>query len=488
MKVCDYCNSIVSDDVMACPNCSASHFSKKCETCGSTYTGAACPTCTQREHDSRMQAEENRKQFEATQRANTGLGWKTALTVFLPFIGGYFLINDNVKKGFRIFAIIWCCLMAIEVSTGPSTQTTGTRLLAAILCLAPVGVYLFRKRGDLAAQSKAGGKIPAAAFGLVLLFSIGGALMANPGTDGQEESASVEASRTAPVVVAPVPSPSAASSATASSAESSSTSSSGSESSSSSASETTEATSSSGVATIAAKDVQLSSKTTYLEYSKKQANPLKYVTADVEDATITADGKIDLTSVGEHAVLYTIALGDETATQEIVFIVRDTKAPRISFVDPKPTIDVGDTFDALANMEFVKDKVDGELAYVETVPKARGKKAGREVFYDKGWYTIEGTVDSSVPGTHQLLVTASDKHGNTTTRELPVTVQEAASAGGAGPAAAQHTYIANANTGKFHLPGCRDVARMKESNKREITATHDEMVSWGYSPCLHCNP
>ena len=87
MKVCDYCNSIVSDDATACPNCSAAQFSKQCETCGTKYKGATCPECTQREHDARAQAEADRQQRAAEAKANTGLGWKTALTVFLPFIG-----------------------------------------------------------------------------------------------------------------------------------------------------------------------------------------------------------------------------------------------------------------------------------------------------------------------------------------------------------------------------------------------------------------
>ena len=43
MKVCDYCNSIVSDDATVCPNCSAALFSKQCDTCGAKYKGATFP-------------------------------------------------------------------------------------------------------------------------------------------------------------------------------------------------------------------------------------------------------------------------------------------------------------------------------------------------------------------------------------------------------------------------------------------------------------
>lgn len=49
-------------------------------------------------------------------------------------------------------------------------------------------------------------------------------------------------------------------------------------------------------------------------------------------------------------------------------------------------------------------------------------------------------------------------------------------------------YVVNVNTGKFHLPGCRSVGQMKDSNKREVTAMRSEMIDRGYSPCGNCNP
>ncbi len=52
----------------------------------------------------------------------------------------------------------------------------------------------------------------------------------------------------------------------------------------------------------------------------------------------------------------------------------------------------------------------------------------------------------------------------------------------------QHTYIANKNTGKFHEPSCSSVEKMKESNKLTITATREQMLADGYSPCGNCNP
>ena len=48
-------------------------------------------------------------------------------------------------------------------------------------------------------------------------------------------------------------------------------------------------------------------------------------------------------------------------------------------------------------------------------------------------------------------------------------------------------YIANTNTGKFHISTCRYVNMMKESNKYE-SDNRDELVSSGYIPCKVCRP
>lgn len=50
------------------------------------------------------------------------------------------------------------------------------------------------------------------------------------------------------------------------------------------------------------------------------------------------------------------------------------------------------------------------------------------------------------------------------------------------------TYILNTNSGKFHYPDCSSVEKMSEKNKQEITATREEMIQSGYSPCGSCDP
>ncbi len=50
------------------------------------------------------------------------------------------------------------------------------------------------------------------------------------------------------------------------------------------------------------------------------------------------------------------------------------------------------------------------------------------------------------------------------------------------------SYVFNTNTHKFHMPGCKSIARMKPRSKREVTLTRNEALAQGYVPCALCNP
>ena len=49
-------------------------------------------------------------------------------------------------------------------------------------------------------------------------------------------------------------------------------------------------------------------------------------------------------------------------------------------------------------------------------------------------------------------------------------------------------YVLNTKSMKFHRPTCSSVDDIADSNKQEATATRDELISEGYSPCKQCNP
>lgn len=77
----------------------------------------------------------------------TGL---TTLTVFLPCIGGYFLLRPGVGVGYKIFAAVWSVLSAM-VALNLEGYDLFTRVVLTIIYALPVVVYPFR---EFAARKK----------------------------------------------------------------------------------------------------------------------------------------------------------------------------------------------------------------------------------------------------------------------------------------------------------------------------------------------
>ncbi len=50
------------------------------------------------------------------------------------------------------------------------------------------------------------------------------------------------------------------------------------------------------------------------------------------------------------------------------------------------------------------------------------------------------------------------------------------------------TYVLNTNTKKFHHEGCSSVKDIKESNKKILETTRDDVLARGYEPCGRCKP
>ena len=67
-----------------------------------------------------------------------------------------------------------------------------------------------------------------------------------------------------------------------------------------------------------------------------------------------------------------------------------------------------------------------------------------------------------------------------------VSTQSAGSTGGS--QSAVQTYILNTNTKKFHLSSCSSAAKISETNRKEYTASREEIIAEGYDPCKICNP
>ena len=239
-----------------------------------------------------------------------------------------------------------------------------------------------------------------------------------------------------------------------------------------------------------------------LEYSTKETDPVKLIHISDDYTDLSIEQELDLTTVGEQKLTGILQKGKKRKEQTFEFTVVDTKKPEINIETSEITIDQGSAFDPYSNITAVTDSVDGELVRIDSIPDTKIENAGKERYFDTGWYTITGNLDVNVPSKYFLEVTASDIHGNMTKKEFSVMVNEVRQPEpepeqtaavpvpepAPAPAAPVFDYIGNMNTGKFHYPSCSSVSRMKDTNKAYYTCTRDEMLAMGYVPCNKCNP
>lgn len=225
------------------------------------------------------------------------------------------------------------------------------------------------------------------------------------------------------------------------------------------------------------KNVTLTPTSKTLEYSSKSADATKLVTCSVKGAKVEAK-KINLAKVGKKTVKYTVTKGASIHTVEVTFTIKDTKKPKIKLESGEITVDWGADYNPYSNIVSVKDPVDGALARVEKEQSEAGD----------GWYTITGSYDTSESGTYFLTVVAQDRNGNKKSKEFSLVVGERPQVSESQPVDNGRDYVINTNTGKFHYPSCRDVNRIKESNRWDVHMTRDEVIAMGYESCGHCHP
>ncbi len=49
-------------------------------------------------------------------------------------------------------------------------------------------------------------------------------------------------------------------------------------------------------------------------------------------------------------------------------------------------------------------------------------------------------------------------------------------------------YVVNTSTGKFHIPTCKSVKKIVDSNRWDYEGTRQNLIEQGYSPCGNCHP
>ena len=165
--------------------------------------------------------------------------------------------------------------------------------------------------------------------------------------------------------------------------------------------------------------------TNHIEYTQRfDANLNDILTCTSDQAQFTVKGDVDATKVGTQDLPVSITEGPFSKEVTVPIQVKDTQPPEISLKAESFTASLGDELKDSDIVKTVADPIDGKLDAVKDEPEARGTIAGEQVFYDKGWYRIDGLASTNEAGSHTMSVIACDRHGNKTSKELKLDVND----------------------------------------------------------------
>lgn len=100
--------------------------------------------------------------------------------------------------------------------------------------------------------------------------------------------------------------------------------------------------------------------------------------------------------------------------------------------------------------------------------------------------TIETTTSTTTSTTSTTTTTTTTATTTTTTTTQPPT--EPLTQAPTQPPVITRDYVLNNNSMKFHSPGCSSVGDISPENRQDVSATREEVMSWGYEPCGRCHP
>lgn len=103
-------------------------------------------------------------------------------------------------------------------------------------------------------------------------------------------------------------------------------------------------------------------------------------------------------------------------------------------------------------------------------------------------YTVNADGAWVIDGVVQTQQVAAPAQQEETASASSETQDSAAVSSSTGSTTAEAYYVLNLNSKKFHRPDRPSVDRMKESNKKIVTESREQIISEGYDPCKNCNP
>ncbi len=157
------------------------------------------------------------------------------------------------------------------------------------------------------------------------------------------------------------------------------------------------------------------SNSAVIEYGSPNYD-IRTVVDSVDGEIISIKKDIDTTKVGLQEIIVEVEKNQIIKEVPIMVEVKDTIAPKIQLKKEVISLTEGDSFDALSNLTSVYDKVDGEIEY------QKQEIVNSEV--DTNYYTVDSNVNSDVPGTYEVTVTAVDQYGNESMVTYSVEVSE----------------------------------------------------------------
>ena len=131
------------------------------------------------------------------------------------------------------------------------------------------------------------------------------------------------------------------------------------------------------------------------------------------EGQVSCLGKIDSQKVGKQSIVYEVEKQEKTKEFTLEVDVQDTKAPVITFVSDKLTIEYEGKVELLKNIKSVNDEHFGDLEFAEEVKDNQ-----------VGYYTLSGEVNTKKAGSYKIKVIAVDMNGNKAEKEMTVVVKE----------------------------------------------------------------
>ena len=156
----------------------------------------------------------------------------------------------------------------------------------------------------------------------------------------------------------------------------------------------------------------VTTKTNIIEYGSSNTDVSQFVDK-VDGKILSVKNKLESRVVGKQEIVLVVAKGVVSKEIPISVEVKDTTSPTINLLSDVVTVEQGEEFDLVSNIESVVDSVDGVLSYVLD-----------PIENSNNYYTINSDINFNVVGSYDVNIYAIDKNNNSSTSNFTVVVEK----------------------------------------------------------------